>query len=159
LSVAIAPSTFCFAPLIEKPGENFRFHFALLDLFVALVIARVVAAIGINRRDEDDVLPIRRPDSAVCAGRNRRDLMRFSNQLPAFGLEIAHPDLCWIDRFRRPNQRFAIRRKPGTLFMIWRWIQPPRFAAARRHNPQMRNLRVRLKIDIFAVEYHPFAIR
>ena len=144
---------------IEQASENLRFHLAVLHFFIPLLIARVVPAIGINRRDEHDVLPIRRPDSAFRAGRNRRDLMRFSNQLPAFGLEIAHPDLCWIDRFRRPNQRFAIRRKPGTLFMIWRWIQPPRFAAARRHNPQMRNLRVRLKIDIFAVEYHPFGIR
>ena len=85
--------------------------------------------------------------------------MRFSNQLPGFGLEIAHPDLRRIGGLRRPDEPFAVRRKPRTLFMIWRWIQPARLAAAGRHDPQMRDLRVRLKIDIFAVKYHPFAIR
>src|SRR4029453_12697458 len=85
--------------------------------------------------------------------------MRFPNQLTAFGLEIAHPDLCRIGRFRGPDQPSAVRRKSRTLLMIWRWIKPARFAPAGRHDPQMRSLRVRLKIDIFAVEYHPFAIR
>ena len=36
------------------------------------LVAGVVFAIWINRRHEDDILPVRRPDSAVGAGRNRR---------------------------------------------------------------------------------------
>ena len=43
--------------------------------------------------------------------------------------------------------------------MIRRWIQSPRFTAVRRHDPQMRNPRVRFQIDIYAIEHDPFAIR
>jgi len=34
-----------------------------------------------------------------------------------------------------------------------------RFTATGRHNPQMRNLRIRGEIDIFAIEHDPFPIR
>jgi hypothetical protein len=44
---------------VEQLRENFRFHFALLQLVVALLVARVIFAIRINRRHEHDVLPIR----------------------------------------------------------------------------------------------------
>jgi len=144
---------------IKQLRENFRFHFAFLQLFIALFVARIILAIRIHCRHEHDVLPVRRPHPAVRAGRNRRNLMRFSNQLPAFGLEIAHPDLRRISRLRCPDQPFAVRRKPRTLLVIRRWIQPARLAPAGRHDPQMRNLRVRLEIDIDAIEYDPFAIR
>ena len=85
--------------------------------------------------------------------------MRFPKQLPRFGVEIAHPDLRRIGRLRRPDQPFAVRRKSRALLVIRRWIQPARLAPAGQHDPQMRNLRVRLKIDIDAVEHDPFAIR
>src|SRR5204863_3641220 len=85
--------------------------------------------------------------------------MWFPNQLPRFRVEIAHPDLRRIGRFRRPDEPFAVRRKSRPLLVIRRWIQSPRFTAARRHDPQMRNPRVRFQIDIDAVENNPFAIR
>ena len=46
---------------------------------------------------------------AKPANAQTRMKMRFSNQLPAFGLEIAHPDLRRISRFRRPDETFAVR--------------------------------------------------
>src|SRR6266511_952089 len=85
--------------------------------------------------------------------------MRFPNQLSRFGAEIARPDLCWISRFRSPDESFAIRRKSRARLVIRRRIQPPRFAAAGWDNPQMRNLRVLREIDIFAIEYNPSSIR
>ena len=43
--------------------------------------------------------------------------------------------------------------------MIWRLIQPARFPARRRHDPEMRNLGVRLEVHIDRVEHDPFPIR
>ena len=54
---------------------------------------------------------------------------------------------------------FAVGRKSRAFLVIRRWIQPPRFTAARRHDPQMRNPRVRFQIDVYAIEHDPFAIR
>ena len=53
---------------IEQPREDLRFYLALLQLFVALLVARIIFAIRINRRHEHDVLAIRRPDPAIGAG-------------------------------------------------------------------------------------------
>ena len=47
------------APMpIEQSRKDFRFHFALLQLFVALLVARVIFAIRINRRHKHDVLTV-----------------------------------------------------------------------------------------------------
>src|ERR1039457_909022 len=83
---------------VKKLRENLRFYFAVLKFFVALLVTRVVFAIGINRRHEDDVLSVRRPDRAISAGRDRCDLMWFSYQHSASGVEIAHPNLRRIGR-------------------------------------------------------------
>src|SRR5262245_544016 len=85
--------------------------------------------------------------------------MWLSDEGPASRIEIAHPNLRRISRFRSPDQPFAVRRKSRPLFVIRRRIQSPRFAAARRHDPQMRNPCVRFKIDIYAVEHDPLAAR
>src|SRR6267143_301625 len=85
--------------------------------------------------------------------------MRLADKLTALGIEIAHPDLRRIGRFRSPDQAFAVRRKSRPFFVMWCWVQSPRFTAASRHDPQMRNLGVRGKIDIFTVEHDPFPIR
>ncbi len=122
---------------IKQARKDFRFHFALLQLFIALFVARIIFAIRIDRRNEHDVFSVGRPDPAVGAGRNRRDLMRFAEKLPVFGIKVAHPDLRGISRFRGPDEPFAIGRKARPLLMIRRWIQAPRFTAARRHDPQM----------------------
>src|ERR1043165_3729178 len=84
--------------------------------------------------------------------------MWFAHERATFRIEIAHPDLRRISCFRSPDQPFAVRREAGSFFMIRCWIQSPRVTAARRHDPQMRNLRVRFEIDIYAVENNPFAV-
>ena len=43
---------------IKQTRKDFRFHLALLQFFVALLVARVVFAIRINRRHEYDVLAV-----------------------------------------------------------------------------------------------------
>src|SRR6266576_692441 len=43
--------------------------------------------------------------------------------------------------------------------MVWSRVEPPRFAALCRHDPQMRDFRICLEIAIFAIEHHPFSIR
>ena len=53
---------------IEQPRENLRLHLVLLQLVIALLVARVILAIRIHRRHEDDVLLIWRPDGAVGSG-------------------------------------------------------------------------------------------
>src|SRR5438876_1045712 len=85
--------------------------------------------------------------------------MRVPNQHSASRVKVAHPDLRWISCFRWPDEPLTIRRKPWPLLMIWCQVQSPRFTAARPHDPQMRNLRVRIEIDIFAIEHDPFSIR
>ena len=55
---------------IEQARENLRFDLALLQFFIALLVARIILAIRINRRHEHDVLSIRRPDRAIRAGRD-----------------------------------------------------------------------------------------
>src|SRR5947207_10322072 len=85
--------------------------------------------------------------------------MRFADEFSALGIKVAHPDLSWISRLRRPDQSFAIRRKTRPLLVIRRFAQAPRFTTARRHDPQMRNFRVRLKIDLGRGKYDPFAVR
>src|SRR5262245_42120179 len=85
--------------------------------------------------------------------------MRFPDEHPTSRIKIAHPDLRRIGRFRSPDQPFAVRRKPRSLLVVRRLIQPPRFTTARRHDPQMRNSGVRFQIDIYAIEHDPFTIR
>ena len=144
---------------VEQLRENLRFHFALPELFVALLVFGVVLRVRINRREKNDVLPIRRPDRAVGAGRDVCDLVRLAIESAAFRCEVAHPDLRGISRLRCPDQPFAIGRKPRPLFVIRRLIQPARFPARRRHDPEMRNLGVRLEVHIDRVEHDPFPAR
>src|SRR5438093_13189509 len=84
---------------IEQTREDFRFYFALLEFFVTLFVARVVFAIGINRRHEHDDFSVRGPDRAIGTGRDRRSLPRFPNQRSVRGVEIGSPDLRRIARF------------------------------------------------------------
>src|SRR6267143_4601053 len=84
--------------------------------------------------------------------------MRFPNQHTASRVEIAHPDLGRISRFRSPDESFAIRPKSRPLLVIQRWVQSARFAAISRHDPQMRNSGVCFEIDIYTIEHDPFAI-
>ena len=149
----------CVPMPIEQTREDFRFYFALLEFFVALFVARVVFAIRINRRHEHDVLSIGRPDPAIRAGRYVRHLMRLAGKRTGVGIKVAHPDLGRIGRFRRPDQPLPVRRKARPLLVIRRFTQSLRFTAIRRHDPQMRDLRVRLKIDIGRREHDPFPVR
>src|SRR5947209_4489889 len=57
----------------------------------------------------------------------------------------------------RENLRFYFALPE--LFMVRRLIQPARFAACRRHDPEMRNLLVRIEVYINRVEHDPFSIR
>ncbi len=97
--------------------------------------------------------------AAVGAGRDVRDLMRRSVQAAAFRGKIRHPDLRRIGRLRSEDQPFAIGRKPRPLFLVRRLIQAARFSAGGRHNPEMRNLRVRFQVHIDRVKHDPLAIR
>src|SRR6185369_5823113 len=84
--------------------------------------------------------------------------MRLSGQRPASRIEIAHPDLRRISRFRSPDQPFPVGRKLRALLVIWRRVQSARFTTARRHDPQMRNPRVCFEIDVYAIEHDPLAV-
>ena len=44
---------------IEQAGENLRLYLALLQLVIALLVARIILAIRIHRRHEHNVLSIR----------------------------------------------------------------------------------------------------
>src|SRR5437763_3332307 len=112
---------------IEQLRENLRFYFALSELLIALLVGRVVFRVRINRREKNDILPIRRPDRAVSAGRDVCHLMRLAIESAALRREIARPDLGWIGRLRRPDQSFAVGRKTWPLFMVRRLIQATRF--------------------------------
>src|SRR5208283_6021182 len=46
---------------VEQVVVNARFYFALFFFFIAFGVARVIFAIHIDSRREDDALPIRRP--------------------------------------------------------------------------------------------------
>src|SRR2546423_208900 len=93
---------------IKELREDLRLHLALGYPLVALLVCGVVFRVGIDRRQEHDVLPIGRPDSAVGARGNVRDLMRLTVESAAFGSEIAHPDLRRIGRLRSPDEPFAV---------------------------------------------------
>src|SRR6266576_2451129 len=84
--------------------------------------------------------------------------MRLPDEHSVSRIKIAHPDLRRISRFRSPDQQFPVRRKAWTFLVIRCWIQSPRFTAARRHDPQMRNPGVRFQIDVYAIEHDPFAV-
>src|ERR1700730_18312632 len=84
--------------------------------------------------------------------------MRFPNQSSALGIKVTHPDLGRIGRFRRPDQFLSIRREARSFLMIRRFAHSPSFAAARRNDPQVRSLCVRLKIDIGRGEHDPFSV-
>ena len=104
---------------IKQARENFRFDLALLQLVIALLIARVVLAIRIHRRHEHDVLPVRRPDPAIRAGRNVGHLMWLTGECACARIKIAHPDLRRFGRFRGPDETFAIGRKAWPFLMVW----------------------------------------
>src|SRR2546430_1460586 len=103
---------------VKQLSENLRLHFALSERFIALLILGVVFRLGIHRRNENDVLPVRRPDAAIRSCGNVRDLMRLAIQSAAFGSEVGHPDLSGVRSLRGPNQTFAVRRKPRSLFVV-----------------------------------------
>jgi len=144
---------------IEQLRENLRFQFALLQFLIAPFVFRVVFRVGKNRRQEDDALSIGRPNRTIGAGRDVGHLMRRSVQAAAFRGEIRHPDLRRISRLRGPNQPFTVRGKAGPLFVVRRLIQTTRFTSGSRHNPKMRNLRVRLQVHIDGIEHDPPSIR
>src|SRR5258705_858077 len=87
--------------------------------------------------------------------------MRLAGERACVRIEIGHPDLRRISRLGCPDQAFPVGRKPRALLVIRRWIQSPSGSCrtVRRHDPQMRDLRVRFQIDVYAIEYDPFAIR
>jgi hypothetical protein len=143
---------------VKQLRKDLRLHLALGELVVASLVLEVVLCIRINGRNENDVFPIRRPDGAICSRGNVCDLMRLAVEPATFRSEIAHPDLSGVGRLRRPDQPFAVGRKPRTLFMIRRLVQTARFPARRGHNPQMRNPGVCLEIDIDCVEHDPLSI-
>ena len=145
---------------IEQLREDLRFHFALLQLFVALLVARVVFAIGINRRHEHDVLSIRRPDRAVGAGRDVRDLMRLSRPAPRFrsrsrtsrfasdrSLSMSRSSVC------RPAKSAAALREFGVSFN--RFDSPP--FAGTIHKCEIFVFASRS--TSIAIEHDPFPIR
>src|SRR5206468_7546360 len=102
---------------VKQSRKDFRFHFALLHLFVTLLVARVIFAIRINRGREYDVLAVRRPDPAIRSGRDLCHLMRLPDEHSVAGVKVAHPDLRRISGFRSPDESFAVWRKPRALLM------------------------------------------
>src|SRR5205807_10189711 len=83
---------------VEQLREDFCLYLALAQLFIAPLVFGVVLRLWINRRQEHDVLSVRRPDAAVSAGGKVGDLMRLAVESAAFRSEIAHPDLRWVGR-------------------------------------------------------------
>jgi hypothetical protein len=93
---------------IKQARENLRFDFALLQLFIPLLIAGVIFAIGINRRHEQDVLPIGRPDPPIGTGRDVGHRMGLTDERARARIEVTYPNLRRITRFRSPDQPFAV---------------------------------------------------
>jgi len=61
---------------VKQLREDLRFYLALFQLFIALLVFRVVLRLGINLRDEDNILSVRRPNRAFGASRDVRYLTR-----------------------------------------------------------------------------------
>ena len=108
----------CIPMPIEQARKNLRFHFAVFQLVVPLLVAGVVLAIRIHRRHEHNIFSIRGPDRAVRAGRNIRDLMRLTDERARARIKIAHPNLCRISRFRCPDEPLAVARKTWPFLMV-----------------------------------------
>ena len=97
-------------PVPEKEmSENLRFHFAFFQRFIALLIAGVIFALGINGRDENKILSVRRPDRAIGSRRQSRYLTGRAAEFAGRGIKIANPNLRWIGRLGSEVDLFAIR--------------------------------------------------
>src|SRR5882724_11245319 len=94
---------------VEQLRENLRFHLALVHFLVALLVFGVVLGLRINRRQEDNALPVRRPDPAVRASGNVGDLMRLAVESAALRREIAYPNLRRVGRLRSPDELLPVR--------------------------------------------------
>ena len=144
---------------VEELRENLRFRLALVHFLIALLVFGIVLGVRINRRQEHDALPVRQPDAAIRARGNVGDLARLAVESAAFRGQIGYPDLGRIGRLRCPDQAFSVGRKARSLFVVGGLVQPARFPASRRNDPEMRDLCIRIQIDIDRVEHNPFAVR
>src|ERR1035441_9150999 len=91
-------------------GEDLGLYLRLGLFFVALLIARIVLAIGIDRRDEQDALAVWRPESTRSLGGDTGHLARLAGHRATGGVEILNPDLRSSPIARRLEHRSEERR-------------------------------------------------
>src|SRR5690349_7497321 len=78
---------------IEEAGEDRRFHLGAGLLFRTRLVAGVILAVGVDGGDEQNILPVGRPEFAVSFGGNGGDAAGFARQIAGGAVEIHHPDL------------------------------------------------------------------
>ena len=141
--------------------EGHGFHLRLGAFFVALFVAGVVGAFGIDRRDENDALAIGRPSATRSFCGNCCHFLGIAGEVAAGGVKILHIDLrAAAVAWRLEDHTLAVRRETRTILTGSRdWTQPFCLAAGHRHDPQVWRFGVRLKTHIDGTECHPPAIR
>ena len=78
---------------VEKTSKHLRFDFGFDELFVARLVAHVIFAVWIELRDEENMLPIRRPDSAIGLCRDGSKLTRLAGRGSGSAVEALNPYL------------------------------------------------------------------
>src|SRR6185295_10830320 len=90
--------------LVEQPVNDVRFDFAALRLLVALLVALVVFAIGIDIRRERDPFAIRRPHRRRRATRYLRDLVLVAAVVTVHGPNLTAGCEGELLAIRRPSR-------------------------------------------------------
>src|SRR5580704_5975535 len=124
---------------VEQFGRNVRLHLTLLLLSIALRIAFIIPAIGIDARNKRNRLSIRRPQFIVGPARKGSDPRSFAARQrdPINLLRAIAP--------RKKRQLRAIRR-PSRSLIAAAVRQLTRLPASRRHDPNIRHPTIRLQI-------------
>ena len=124
---------------VQKLFIDPRLHFAFFCCRIALLVARIVPAIRIHRRNKRDRLPIGRPQLIVRARRNRSQPRRFA-ALQRDPINLRRPVAPGKKR-----QLLAVRR-PARPRVAPAARQLPRLAARRRHHPYVAHGVIRFEV-------------
>ncbi len=124
---------------VQQFRRNVRFHFVFFFRVVALFIARVVLAIRIHRRREQQRLPIGRPLHNVYARRNVGPLARLATS------QRQHVNLGVAIARRQKRDALPVRR-PHRRIVVPALRQHHRCASSGRDHPDVA--RVAIRVDV-----------
>src|SRR5689334_17559295 len=131
---------------IEQPDKDHCLYFGGGLLLVAVLVAGVVGAVGIDRGSKQDVFSIGRPHRTISLTGNIGKLVRIAGKLPPIGIKSGRPDLRTAITAADKDDLLAIRRPAAAIFTGSVGGELSGIASGPWDNPEVRRLFVFLQV-------------